>query len=977
MEYVIGIDAGIRSLGFSAVQYADGKPVNILEAYTQLHDGGVSPRDEKTKVSRRHNNGLARRARNAKKTRKQRLKALDNLLDRLGLPETDIPGDQFWSVRAQLMERYIDNDTERLGKIRAVVRHMARHRGWRNSYQNVQSIDPLAQTPVSTALADTIYRSISQYAAQNGGIRGSRNCQNVPFNSMRQSDNLAELNTIFATQHFDQDSAREIVQAVFFQKSPRGSHVENVGYDQLPGMTDKPRASKASLAFQEFRILHTLSNLKVKDAHDERSLTLDEIENVSDFLFYEADENVSWSDVEAVIGLGENESLTGYSFKRGFSRPPFNTTFKELRRNDSIFAGQDEDVLEAVVDLLIDQRSSDLAEDFLSRLDDSELSSLDSLRFEIGRSPYSADSLNLINEGLMSGYTLPYTLYRFFGVDPTWKPRPSRLDEKTGNLAVDRVLSYVQSFVDHCTDTYGQPSKVVIESVKDSFTSVAKAQEKASKANRRFQIRQNNHERFTAETGQQPSVRAMKRWEAVKRQKNECVYCGAFIDFHSCQRDHIIPQASDASNSVEENLVAVCAPCNQEKSNTPFAVWAKTTDRKGVSVKAAIKRAKKWKYDKSVETFDSFIAVRSGVIRRLSLTSYAEVDSRQMAPVARMAVEMKTRLMDYLPDTEVVAYSGALTHAAWIEGGFSEKNWLHGGPGKQRGDNRHHALDAIIFTLMNDDIARVFSTQLKWYINSRNTDIGQMKLSKKQLQAIESFKERSAHMITLIDENIGSIDVRTPVRKKLYSGSVHEDTIKPFDRSLKLTDKLSASDIKRAATPQLYDFLTSFASYSPTRGLPADANRRAKKPVAGLHSDGTLDLFGSSSACVAVRGGWALIGAGVHHVRIFKHKDRYIFQRVFTSDLAGKKGSLFYAKLPKSSMTMRQLSTKDALAIHSGDAKRIGALQLGSKAQVNGRTWIVRACNSGKLVLENPYDKSETTIVRCPSVTDLALAVGF
>ena len=85
-----------------------------------------------------------------------------------------------------------------------------------------------------------------------------------------------------------------------------------------------------------------------------------------------------------------------------------------------------------------------------------------------------------------------------------------------------------------------------------------------------------------------PRAADIWRYQSIQRQNGQCAYCGVPIDFKNCEMDHIIPRAGQGSTNTRDNLVAVCKPCNSEKSNVPFAVWAAKTSREGVSVEQAV-----------------------------------------------------------------------------------------------------------------------------------------------------------------------------------------------------------------------------------------------------------------------------------------------------------------------------------------------------------------------------------------------------
>lgn len=144
-RYRIGIDVGLKSIGFCAIEVDErGTPIKLLNSTVHLHDGGAEPGDRK-EASRKKTAGLARRARRRGRSNKRRLKELDSYLsEQLGWPLPDLEEftDQHepWHVRAELLDSYVSDPAERAEMLAIAVRHIARHRGWRNSYISVASL---------------------------------------------------------------------------------------------------------------------------------------------------------------------------------------------------------------------------------------------------------------------------------------------------------------------------------------------------------------------------------------------------------------------------------------------------------------------------------------------------------------------------------------------------------------------------------------------------------------------------------------------------------------------------------------------------------------------------------------------------------------------------------------------------------------------------------------------------------------------
>jgi CRISPR-associated endonuclease Csn1 len=411
LPYRIGIDVGLNSVGLSAIEIAPRQslenqewfplyapPVRLLSVQSVIHDSGVDPNENKTGISRKATSGVARRSQRLRKQYRRRLKALDQTLGEHGYPIAHLDtSDPYyvWRVRAELLDHFIEDDQERRGKISLALRHIARHRGWRNPYLSAENLRNLAESPSDHYLelrrkivleSDHTYQALmakrkqisidnaepSQSASlfkeqvnqinieisalehrllQDAGWRDEDQCdrngqpkvdketgeiqtkfvgpqswrsqpyvsqivnhllfdssngapQNISLRrnpekskiepidarlgKLGQEDNMAEILAIFAMQRVPESDFNPLllgdrkcrvqrngqswtntVGGVFSSVNPRdvGAAANLIAHDDLPGQRQFVRAPRASLAFQKYRIVASLQNLKVNNEH--------------------------------------------------------------------------------------------------------------------------------------------------------------------------------------------------------------------------------------------------------------------------------------------------------------------------------------------------------------------------------------------------------------------------------------------------------------------------------------------------------------------------------------------------------------------------------------------------------------------------------------------------------------------------------------------------------------------------------------
>jgi CRISPR-associated endonuclease Csn1 len=175
-KYRVGIDVGLYSVGLAAVEVGDTEnpvdfpllapPKSILSCMSVIHDAGVDADSGTTQASRKMTAGIARRARRLRKQYRRRLHALDETLQELSYPlaslqnterKYHVPGCKLhekhcgayapWCARIVLVEGYVEDESARKELLSLAIRHIARHRGWRNAYQRAEKLAELANEP--------------------------------------------------------------------------------------------------------------------------------------------------------------------------------------------------------------------------------------------------------------------------------------------------------------------------------------------------------------------------------------------------------------------------------------------------------------------------------------------------------------------------------------------------------------------------------------------------------------------------------------------------------------------------------------------------------------------------------------------------------------------------------------------------------------------------------------------------------------
>lgn len=995
-KYVLGIDVGTHSIGSAAVELnGDDIPISLLAASSYIHDSGVDPTTQKVGTSRKAVSGVARRTRRLVRERVRRLHRLDVFLQEQGYPLVDLSQEkdshQPWRSRDLLASERIDDEGELFWHLSVAVRHMARHRGWRNPYSKVESLlqrhDPSefmegfikrVEDATGQKLPLTITQGQAISLALDTGLFHIRGVDGLLGGKLHQQDNANELHVIGEVQDLDEGLVSDLIRYVFAAKSPRGSALERVGKDPLPGQGGRRRATKASRAFQEFRIVAMLANIRVAADGEERRLTQPELQDLFDNLAHVQEPDITWDEIAAIVGV-ERPQLSGVAKpfdegERASSQPPINVTLQRLREctvkplkawlKDKERSHEE---IDALVELLSNNgRESDyspafaVAEEFIESVSEGDAEKLSDLGLPSGRAAYSVDSLVRLTQRMVEhGEDLHEARKAEFGVDDAWRPPVPAIAEQTGSPAVDRVLKQVGRIVSAAEAKWGAPERVVIEHVRSGFMSEMASRELDRSMQTRFKRNEKTKMLLQEELlkGARVTRSDVNRYLAVQRQNGQCVYCGTTITFSRCEMDHIVPRSGEGSTNTRENLVASCHLCNQDKSNLPVPVWIAKKTPEDVSLDEACERVRYWIRDQGYSPKD-WRRFQKAVQQRLRRSEKdEELDSRSMESVAWMATELASRVEGHFRkrglEVSVPVYRGQLTAEARKASGLERRvPYLGGGKAKNRLDRRHHAVDAAVIPLMTPGVARTLALRMNLRDSQRAVQRGpEQDQSWKTFEgdsdgAKETYSRWIDGMSALSDllttaMNEDQIPVVRSLRLRVGSSVAHDATVKKL-KQVKLAEELPAALIDRAATPALWCALNRAEGFDAKNGLPADPERSIR--VNGQHfgPEDNIEFFDSAAAQIKVRGGSADIGSTIHHARVYripKGKKGHTFGmvRVFSTDLQRARGKedVFAVELPPQSVSMRDAPAAVRKAIAEGTAEYLGWLVTGDELVID------------------------------------------
>ena len=983
VNYRVGIDVGSYSLGMAAIAIDDdGKPTEILSAISLIHDSGVDPDSAKSAATRLATSGIARRTRRLYRRKRKRLAKLDKFISSQGWPlkEFEEYEDPFypWRVRAELATTAIADQQELGEKLSIALRHIARHRGWRNPYSKVTALYTVAEpsdalVSIQEQCATELERPIPPtttvgqlVASMNLGKTRLRGENSLLAARPRQSDNANEIHTIAKVQGLSNDLVKQIIDHVFAAESPKGSAAERVGKDPL--QPTKKRALKASDAFQRYRIAALIGNLRIRGGKGNRRLTTEETRLVFDYLrSLPAKQEPTWQLVAEQLRI-DRGNLVGTAImtddgERAGAKPPVHETNRlmestKIKPLAAWWKSADTDARAAMVKALsnaevddFDSQAGVQVQEFFFSISDEDQEKLDGLHLPIGRAAYSEDTLDRLTKRMIGeGMDLYEARQAEFKIPNDWAPPAPEIGERVGNPAVDRVLKATARWLNAAERQWGAPKSVNIEHVRDAFMSESSAREldrdNQQRAKRNVKVVAEMQEKLGIEG--RPSRADVWRFQSVERQNCQCAYCGTQISYTNSEMDHIVPQAGEGSTNTRDNLVAVCRECNSSKSNIAFAVWAENTSRPGVSVQNAVEQTRHWVTDSGLRESE-FKKFRKQVCDRLQRKATDEpIDARSLESVAWMANELRSRIAQKFKDgdTKVRVYKGALTAEARRASGISGKLEFVDGKGKSRLDRRHHAVDAAVVAFTSNYVAETlalrsnmkFDQELRrkapqWREFTGSDHVHQVEWTK--------WKYRMQALAELLNNALvqDRIVVMHNLRLRLGNGAAHEDTIGKLTR-IKVGDAISTTDIDRASSEALWCALTRDPNFDPKTGLPENPNRTIRIHGTHLTASDEITVFPVAAASVPIRDGFAKLGSNYHHVRLFRvpngKKYKYCLMQVYAVDLLKfRKEDLFTVELKPQTISVRTCEAPLRKALANGTAEYLGWLVSDDELFVN------------------------------------------
>ncbi len=736
VRYRLGLDIGCNSAGWAAAQMDGDRPAGILRCGVRVFPAGVEGSAEQIERGRDESRAAKRRQmrlmRRQTDRRRRRLKRVYGLLAAWGLlPEAETSRQRGAALEALdrglsgrhpetaalpyfLRARALDHRLEPFELGRCLY-HLSQRRGFLSN-RRVRSRE-------SEDERGKVKKGISQLRAAIEGS-GARTLGEFLARLDPHQDRIRErwtqrdmfkqefdaIWTAQAAHHPEVLTAgrrAELFEAIFHQR-PLKPQTDLIGKCELePG---EPRAPLWHPVSQRYRMLQQVNDLRLLDpagferplAEEERTELLADLETRGD---------LAWKQVRKLLGL-----VNGVRFNReagGEKKLVGNRTAAKLRR---VFKHRWEDMSpeereEAARDLTGDLSEEELARKAVERWGLNELLANEYATLELETGKYLSLSLRAATrllprmeagQSYMSARKAEYPESFDPGtpvdlLPPVVNPRSPDIR----NPAVVRALTEVRKVVNGLIRQYGKPEEVHIELARDLKRPRSERERRADRMRQQQQRREEAVKRIQAEGGPgKPSAGDIEWMLLAMECRSQCPYTGRPFGWASkstgqVQIDHIIPFSRSLDDSFLNKTLCFVDENKRKGNQTPWECYGRTGHPEWELILDRVKH------------FDSPLAWQK--LRRFQMPEdevtelISDFSSRQLNDTryaSRQAADYVAQLYGGRANQEglrVFVTPGEVT--AHLRRLWSLEGVLGQGPGKNREDHRHHAIDAVVVAL--------------------------------------------------------------------------------------------------------------------------------------------------------------------------------------------------------------------------------------------------------------------------------------
>lgn len=749
-ERVLGLDLGVRSIGWALVDFTDEESGSIVASGVRVFEAGMEGNIEEGKEeSKNQKRRQARMQRRQADRRARRHKRVARLLQKGGL----LPGGALGSGDARhaffqqldqaLLERHAESIEEgarhrfhntfpywlraraleerlepfELGR---ALYHLAQRRGFMSN-RKAAGEDEEEKSQVKASISElgnkmeeAGSRSLGEYFKEMDPMDPESERIRARWTGRDMfKQEFEAIWTAQAPHHpelLSDGFKKQLFNAMFFQRPLKSQHAL-IGTCQFECVArgarrDRRRAPWALWAAQRFRMLQGVNNLTVVGP-DLRETPLTPEQRGALIERLETEGDLTWGQVRKSLGLKKRDGTLNLE-RMGEKKLLGNRTTAALRK---LFGDRYDDLGADARDAVIEDLISYQKENALARRGQQHWGLSPEQAEAFGRLKLEQDYCNLSRQALAKllplleeGKHYQTAAIEVYGEDePQWQvgELPPVSHAPLGplrNPAVFRVLCELRKVMNALIRKYGVPDKIRIEMGRDMRRS-KKERQRISKDNRQRQkVREQAKERIVKETGiPTPTRDAIERVLLADECNWECPYSGKRISMQSLLGDasqfdveHIIPFSRSLDNSYLNKTL-----CDHEFNRTRKRNQTPAEAFSGEEFEAMLQRVRAFNGDARPAKLKRFQMAGEELEAFLSDFTRSQLNDTRYA--TRLACKYCGLLYGGAWRKHIEAVSGGITSN--LRKAWKMNRILGDGELKVRDDHRHHAVDAITIAL--------------------------------------------------------------------------------------------------------------------------------------------------------------------------------------------------------------------------------------------------------------------------------------
>lgn len=796
MSRILGLDLGTNSVGWALV---DDTNFQIIDAGVRIFQEGVNNINQTKEESKNKNRSEKRQIRRQLYRRNLRKKRLYDIMRQYNLL-TDIEWNEFISIEPYSVRARAVHEKVTITEFSRALYHLAQRRGYKSNRKADAKADKKESGVVSSGINElwaeinnsgcaTLGEYFSTLDTHEKRIRKRYTERSMYVNEF---DTIWEKQAQFYPELLTDELREEIRDRTIFFQRPLKSQKDKIGKCMFE--PNKRRAPKCSFEFQEFRMLQQVNQLTVygegRYSDEETCLSAEEREKIVEYLHShdkvaltadKKDPKKSFSELKKVLGLKKDGvyRVNIESLKKIDGLKSLISLRKALGASSDRFSN---DELDTILNTVYFATDNHWLIDYAQKkwnLGPAEAKALSEMAVEPDYGSVSKKAIRKIlpymREGDLYHIAAKKAGYDFSKAEEVIeKTEYVPIPERIANPIVMAGLFQMRKVVNCLIDRYGKPDIIRVEMARDLRMNKEQRIEilfdnKEREENNR-KIKDKLRNEFKIANPTRDDVIKYRLWEECKGQ---CPYTGMKIDLNNLfgeapkfQIEHIIPYSRSLDDSYMNKSLCYIHE-NQDKGNrTPFEFYQHDPG-KYEAVRQRVrslpeKKAKRF-LAKSIEEFYAIDGNNGFITRQLNDTRY----------ISRVACNLLKHICD-----DVSVSRGEITAVLrryWGMNSILKEKKEDGveiqevpaetpetAKKKDRGDHRHHAVDAVVIALCSRSVVQKLST-----CHAQDGHLARMDFGKHPENWPNFWKDVKA----AVDSIIVSFKINTRVR-----GALHKET---------------------------------------------------------------------------------------------------------------------------------------------------------------------------------------------------------